>query len=114
MDVVKPGWPRRDEVWLVELDHTRGHEIQKTRPCAVLSPDSMNEHLLTVIVGPMTTTERAYPTRVATTFQGKRGQVALDQLRSVDRSRCVRKIGSLSTRTAAAASAILVEMFERE
>jgi len=81
------GGPQRDEVWLVVLDPTQGAEIQKTRPCLVLSPDEMNQHLRTVIIAPMITVKRPYPTRVAVRFQGKRGQVALDQLRAVDRQR---------------------------
>ena len=105
--------PAQDEVWLVSLDPTRGTEIQKTRPCLVISPDEMNHHLLTVIVAPMTTITRAYPTRVPVRFQGKRGQVALDQLRAVDRQRLVRKLGTISASTAEAASAALLEMFSR-
>src|SRR5690348_11973711 len=111
MDVVKS--PRRDEVWLVVLDPVRGSEMQKTRPCLVVSPNEMNGHLGTVIVAPMTTTERAYPSRVLVTFQGKRGQVALDQLRAVDRERLVRRLGSVTAKTAQDVSATLVEMFVR-
>ena len=106
--------PRLDEVWLVSLDPTRGSEIKKTRPCVVVSPDEMNLYLRTVIVAPMTTTQRAYPTRVALTFQGKSGQVALDQIRAVDRNRMVRRMGTLSPKTAQTVSAVLVEMFARE
>ena len=105
--------PQRDEVWLVTLDPTQGVEIQKTRPCLVSSPDEMNRHLRTVIIAPMTTVTRPYPTRVAVRFQGKRGQVALDQLRAVDRQRLVRMLGAVSTRTAQDVSATLVEMFAR-
>jgi mRNA interferase MazF len=106
--------PRRDEVWMVSLDPTRGSEIKKTRPCVVISPDEMNQHLRTTIVAPMTTAQRPYPTRVTLTFQGKSGQVALDQLRAVDRDRLVRKLGSISAKTAQVVSAVLVEMFARE
>jgi mRNA interferase MazF len=113
MEVVSSG-PRLDEVWLIALDPTAGAEIRKTRPCLVISPNEMNEHLRTVIIAPMTTTERPYPTRVAVTFQGKRGQVALDQLRAVDRQRLVRRLGRVSAGTAAAVSATLVEMFARQ
>lgn len=105
--------PQQDEVWLVTLDPTQGAEIQKTRPCLVVSPDEMNQHLQTVIVAPMTTITRAYPTRVPVRFQGKRGQVALDQLRAIDRQRLVRKLGTVSASTAQAASATLLEMFSR-
>ena len=79
--------PRQDEVWLVTLDPARGAEIKKARPCFIVSPDEMNEDLRTAMVAPMTTTLRAYPTRVAVTFQGTSAQVALDQLRAVDRER---------------------------
>jgi mRNA interferase MazF len=103
-----------DEVWLVSLDPTQGAEIQKTRPCLVVSPDESNRHLRTVIIAPLTTVERPYPTRVALTFQGKRGQVALDQLRAIDRERLVRKLGRISPKTAAAVSNVLVEMFTRQ
>jgi mRNA interferase MazF len=105
--------PQRDEVWLVTLDPTQGIEIQKTRPCLVISPDEMNQHLRTVIVAPMTTVTRPYPTRVGVRFQGKRGQVAVDQLRAVDRHRLVRKLGAVSASTAQAVSATLLEMFSR-
>jgi mRNA interferase MazF len=105
--------PQQDEVWLVTLDPTQGVEIQKTRPCLVVSPDEMNRHLQTIIVAPMTTVMRPYPTRVPLRFQGKRGQVALDQLRAVDRQRLLRKLGTISASTAQAASAILLEMFSR-
>jgi mRNA interferase MazF len=107
------GPPRRDEVWLVSLDPTQGVEIQKTRPCLVVSPDEMNQHLRTIIIAPMTTVVRAYPTRVPIRFQGKHGQVALDQLRAVDRQRLLRKLGRVAASTAQAASATLIEMFGR-
>ena len=105
--------PRRDEVWLVTLDPALGVEMQKTRPCVVVSPDEMNRHLRTVVVAPMTTVMRPYPTRVPVRFQGKRGQVAIDQLRAVDRERLVQKLGRISGNTAQAVSATLLEMFSR-
>jgi mRNA interferase MazF len=105
--------PQRDEVWLVSLDPTRGTEIQKTRPCLVVSPNEMNHHLRTVIVAPMTTVARPYPTRIAVRFQGKRGQVALDQLRAVDRPRLVRKLGDVTAKTGQEVSTTLLEMFSR-
>ena len=105
--------PRQDEVWLVTLDPAHGFEIQKTRPCLIISPDEMNLNLQTVVVAPMTTVTRAYPTRVRVRFQGKSGQVALDQLRGVDRQRLLRKLGKVSAETAAATSSTLVEMFSR-
>ena len=105
--------PQRDEVWLVSLDPTERVEIQKTRPCLIVSPDEMNQNLRTVIIAPMTTVVRSYPTRVPIRFQGKRGQVVLDQLRAVDRQRLLRKLGRVAASAAQAASAILIEMFSR-
>jgi len=105
--------PQQDEVWLVTLDPTQGVEIQKTRPCLVVSPDEMNQHLRTVIIAPMTTAIRPYPSRVGVRFQGKQGQVALDQLRAVDRQRLVRKLGKVSAKTAQDVSETLLEMFAR-
>jgi mRNA interferase MazF len=103
--------PRRFEVWLVALDPTRGSEIRKTRPCVVVSPDEMNRHIRTVIVAPMTSHGQAYPSRVALRFQGKDGQIALDQIRTVDRSRLIRRLGALPPRKARETAATLVEMF---
>ena len=111
MEVVS--YPRRDEVWLIALDPSRGSEIRKTRPCLIVSPDEMNESLQTAVVAPMTTTLRTYPTRVSVTFRGRAGQVALDQLRAVDRQRLVRRLGTVSTKAAAEVSGLLVEMFMR-
>ncbi len=105
--------PLLDEVWLISLDPTQGSEMQKTRPCLVVSPNEINRFLRTVIIAPMTTAERPYPTRIPVTFQSKRGQVALDQIRAVDRQRLVRRLGSVSAKTAQAVSAVLVEMFRR-
>jgi mRNA interferase MazF len=86
---------RRFEVYLVALDPTVGYEISKTRPCLVVSPDEMNAHIGTVIVAPMTSTSRPYPSRIACNFAGKSGQVILDQLRTVDKTRLVKKMGSI-------------------
>jgi len=105
--------PRRDEVWLIRLDPSLGAEIRKTRPCLVISPDEMNEPLQTVLVAPMTTTVRNYPTRVTLKFQGKTGQIALDQLRAVDRERLVRKLGIVPARIGEEVSSVLLEMFAR-
>ena len=105
--------PTRDEVWLVSLNPTQGAEIRKTRPCLVTSPDEMNRYLQTVIVAPMTTVTRSYPTRVQVRFQGKTGQVALDQLRSVDKQRLVRRLGTVSGNTADEVSVKVLEMFSR-
>ena len=105
--------PKRDEVWLVSPDPTHGSENQKTRPCLIISPDEINEYLRTVVVAPMTTAERSYPTRVAISFQNRRGQVALDQIRAVDRERLLRKLGTASAKTVQTVSSVLVEMFTR-
>jgi mRNA interferase MazF len=108
VDVVTP---RRFDVMLVTLDPTVGSEIRKTRPCLVVSPDEMNRHVRTIIIAPMTTSERAYPTRVPISFQGKSGQVALDQIRAVDRARLVRQVGQADPQTSEAVSDTLVAMF---
>ena len=110
--MVKPP-PRLDEIWRVGLDPTQGSEIRKTRLCLIISPDEINRHLRTVMVAPMTTAARPYPSRVTLMFQGRRGQVALDQIRAVDQERLVRKLGTISARSAQAVSSVLVEMFER-
>jgi len=101
----------RFEVYLVNLDPVIGHEIQKTRPCLAVSPNEINHHLKTVIIAPMTTVGRAYPTRVDVTFQGKAGQIALDQIRVVDQARLVKRLGSISKTTQAKVLAILAEIF---
>jgi mRNA interferase MazF len=107
-------FPRRDEIWLVSLDPTLGSEIRKTRPALVVSPNEPNQYLRTVIIAPLTSTERSYPTRVSITFQEKHGQVALDQIRAVDQQRPVRKLGTAPPRTALAVSSVLLEMFARQ
>jgi len=103
--------PDRFDVWLVSLDPTRGSEIRKTRPCLVVSPDEMNHYLRTVIIAPMTSTQKACPSRVNLTFQGKKGQIVLDQLRTVDTTRLVRQLGSISRTRALEVSQRLQEMF---
>ena len=102
---------RRFDVYLVSLDPTVGKEIQKTRPCVVVSPDEMNRRIGTVIIAPMTTVGRTYPTRVACTFGDKEGQVVLDQLRTVDKSRLVRKLGQLAEEAPSQVLNTLQEMF---
>jgi mRNA interferase MazF len=102
---------KRFDVFLVSLDPTVGSEIQKTRPCVVVSPDEMNDHLRTVIVAPMTTKGRAYPSRVACRFQGKSGEVVLDQLRTVDKARLAKRLGRLSPAIASRILAVLQELF---
>src|SRR2546425_11413521 len=101
----------RFEVYLVALDPTVGSEIKKTRPCLVVSPDEMNRHIRTVIVAPITTKRRPYPTRVTCRFRGKTGQVVLDQVRTVDTSRLVRRLGRLDAGTGRKVLAVLSEMF---
>ncbi len=103
----------RFDVFLVNLDSAIGHEIKKTRPCLVVSPDEMNHHIRTVIVAPMTTKGRAYPTRVPCKFKGKSGQVVLDQLRTVDSVRLTSKLGRISKRTGAEVLSVLQEMFAK-
>jgi mRNA interferase MazF len=102
---------RRFEVYLVCLDPTMGSEIRKTRPCLVISPDEMNRHIATVIVAPMTTKGKDYPTRVSCSFKGKQGQVVLDQLRTVDKSRLVKNLGIISQEAQANVLSILAEIF---
>ena len=101
----------RFDVYLIELDPTQGSEISKTRPCLIVSPDEMNRWIRTVIIAPMTTKGQAYPTRVACDFQGKEGQVVLDQIRTVDKSRLTRRLGRLDKATASQVLAILRDMF---
>ena len=101
----------RFEVYLVRLDPTQGHEIRKTRPCVVISPDEMNRHIGTVIVAPLTTKGRPYSTRISVRFQRKSGQVVLDQIRTIDKTRLVRRLGKISDRAAREALAVLGEMF---
>ena len=101
----------RFEVFLINLDPTVGSEIKKTRPCLVVSPDEINHNIRTVIVAPLTTKGQPYPTRVRCRFRGKKGQVVLDQIRTVDRSRLIKKLGRISGKTAAAVLDVLREMF---
>jgi mRNA interferase MazF len=101
----------RFEVYLINLDPSGGSEIEKTRPCLVISPDEMNHYIKTVIVAPMTTKGRSYPTRVKCQFKGREGQIALDQIRTVDNNRLIRKLGCIEKRTADEVLTILNEMF---
>lgn len=102
---------KRFEVYLVNLDPTIGSEIKKMRPCLIISPDEMNAHIATVIVAPMTTQGRVYPTRVSCKFQGKNGQIVLDQIRTVDKTRLAKKLGTIGAATQKATLATLAEMF---
>ena len=101
----------RFEVYLVSLDPTVGSEIRKTRPCLVVSPDEINHNIRTVIVAPLTTKGKSYPTRVPCRFKGKDGQVVLDQIRTVDQSRLTKRLGKVDAKTAAAVLDVLQEMF---
>ncbi len=101
----------RFDVYLVNLDPTIGSEIQKTRPCLVISPDEINHHIATVIVAPMTTKGREYPSRVKCTFEGKEGQIVLDQIRTVDKVRLVKKLGKITTDSQKEVLTVLMEMF---
>jgi mRNA interferase MazF len=106
MDLVK-----RFEVYFVNLDPTVGSEIQKVRPCVVISPDELNSHLNTVIIAPLTSTLRHYPTRVNCRVDGKDGQIALDQIRAVDKLRLLRKAATLDERTSILVLDVLQEIF---
>jgi mRNA interferase MazF len=98
------------EVYLINLDPTIGHEIQKTRPCLVLSPDEMNDNIRTVIIAPMTTKSHAYPTRIPVRFDKKSGWIVLDQIRTVDKARLVKRLGRISSKEIAAAKDIIKQM----
>lgn len=104
---------KRFDVFLVTLDPTIGGEIKKTRPCLVVSPNEMNRHIRTVIVAPMTTRGTAYPTRVVSKFKGKQGPIVLDQVRTVDKTRLVRKLGTITRSTQQQVLSVLVEMFSQ-
>ncbi len=101
----------RFEVYLVVLDPTRGHEIQKTRPCLIISPDDMNHHISTVIIAPMTTKGRKYPSRVQCEFAGKTGFIVIDQIRTVDKTRLVKKLGAIDKLTQMNVLQLLAAMF---
>ena len=101
---------KQNEVYLINLDPTIGHEIQKTRPCVVISPDEMNRNIRTMIIAPMTTKSHDYPSRVKLSFQGKQGWIVLDQIRTVDRRRLARKLGKISDLTIRKLKSVLAEM----
>ena len=102
---------RRGEIWLVNLDPTVGSEIKKSRPCVVVSPSELNDHLRTVIVAAMTSKGFGAPFRVPVTYAGTKGLMVLDQLRTVDKVRLVKKLGTVSARTLSAALTTLQEIF---
>ena len=105
------GLVNRFDVYLVSLDPTQGSEILKTRPCLIVSPDEMNSSIRTLIIAPMTTGGKSYPTRVPVTFEGKQGRIALDQIRTVDKERMVRKLGRISDVVQREVIRVLQEMF---
>ena len=102
---------KRFDVYLISLDPTQGYEMQKTRPCVVISPDEMNRHLGTVIIAPLTTRGREYPSRVSCQFEGKDGQIVLDQIRAVDKSRFVKHLGTIPPDAQRETLTVLQEMF---
>jgi len=102
---------KKNEIWLVNLDPTIGAEIKKSRPCVIVSPDAMNKYLATVIVAPLTSTHKNYPSRVDSTFQGTHGQIVLDQLRAVDKIRLTKKLGLLGKQTTQDVNTVLATMF---
>jgi len=102
---------KRFDVFLINLDPTMGSEIRKSRPCLIISPDEMNKFIATVIVAPMTTKGRNYPTRVSCSFKGKKGQIVLDQIRTVDKTRLVKKLGSIDADIQEEVLSKLAEMF---
>jgi mRNA interferase MazF len=102
---------RRGDVFLVDLNPTRGGEIRKTRPCVIVSPDDLNEHLRTFIIAPLTTGGHPYPFRVPCRFAGKAGHIVLDQIRVVDQERLVRRLGRLPAAALARTLVVLQEMF---
>ena len=109
--MVRTAMVQRGDIYLISLDPSRGDEIQKTRPCVIVSPDELNAHLRTFIVAPLTTGSHPYPFRVPCQFQGRAGHIVLDQIRTVDRERLVRRLGRLSSSTLSRSLATLQEMF---
>ncbi|MGB8467830.1 MAG: type II toxin-antitoxin system PemK/MazF family toxin [Candidatus Babeliales bacterium] len=99
-------------IYLIDLNPTQEHEINKARPCVVISPNEMNAHLQTLIIAPMTSKAKVYPTRVNIQFDGKQGQIILDQIRTVDKTRLIKKMGSLDKQTAHVVLQLLQEMFQ--
>jgi mRNA interferase MazF len=102
---------KRFEVHLINLDSTLGSEIKKSRPCLIISPDEMNNYIETVIVAPMTTKGRDYPTRVNCQFEGKDGQIVLDQIRTVDKIRLIKRLGKINDSTGEEVLTVLQVMF---
>jgi mRNA interferase MazF len=101
----------RFDVYLINLDPAVGSEIQKTKPCLIVSPDEMNRHIRTVIVAPMTTAGKDYPTRVPCKFKKKKGQIVLGQIRTIDKTRLVKKLGSINPETQSEVISVLQRLF---
>jgi mRNA interferase MazF len=101
----------RFDVYLTNLYPTIGSEIQKTRPCLIISPDEMNRHIRTVIVAPMTTVSKDYPTRIACIFKRKKGQIVLDQIRTIDKTRLIKNLGTLDSETQLKVITVLQRLF---
>jgi len=102
------------DVVLVNLDPVKGKEIRKTRPCLIVSPNVMNKHLHTVIIAPMTSTEKKYPSRLSTNFKGRAGEICFDHLKSIDKERIIQVQGTLDTKLRKAVNELLREMFSEE
>lgn len=102
---------KRFDVYLVNLDPTIGSEIQKTRPCLVISPDEMNSNIRTVIIAPMSSAQKEYPTRVSCTFRKKHGQIVLDQVRTVDKARLIQKLGTIDSKAQLDVISVLQRLF---
>ncbi len=113
MDMVDNDSVGRFDIFLVLLNPTVGSEIKKTRPCVVISPDEMNRYISTVIIAPMTSSIKPYPTRINTVFQGKKGQIVLDQIRTVDKQQLVKKLGSINEMTQDKVLSALEDLFKR-
>ena len=101
---------RQYDVYLINLDPTIGHEMKKMRPCVVLSPDEMNDHIGTVIIAPMTTKSHDYPSRVGIDFEGKLGWVVLDQIRTIDKKRAMKRLGKIKEKEIRKIKKIIMEM----
>jgi mRNA interferase MazF len=101
----------RFDVYLINLDPTIGSEIHKTRPCLIISPDEMNRHIRTVIVAPMTTAGKNYPTRVRCQFENKKGQIVLDQIRTIDKARLLKKLGTIDPEIQLEVISVLQRLF---
>jgi len=101
----------RFDVYLINLDPTVGSEIQKTRPCLIISPDEMNQHIRTVILAPLTSTTKDYPTRINCKFERKKGQIVLDQIRTIDKARLIKKLGAIDAKTQLKVISVLQQLF---